>query len=30
MGSDMFRPFSKDAFADLFVDLVAQDAGVDV
>jgi hypothetical protein len=28
--SAMFRPFSKDAFADLFVKLVAEDAGVEV
>jgi hypothetical protein len=30
LGSAMFRPFSKEAFADLFVGLVAQDAGVAV
>ena len=30
LGSEMFRPFTKDAFADLFVRLVAEDAGVQV
>jgi hypothetical protein len=30
LGSEMFRPFSKDAFADLFVELVAEDAGIPV
>jgi hypothetical protein len=28
IGSEMFRPFSKEAFADLFVELVSEDAGV--
>jgi hypothetical protein len=28
LGSEMFRPFTKDAFADLFVELVGRDAGV--
>jgi len=30
LGSEMSRPFSKDAFADIFVGLVAEDAGVAV